>query len=203
MKLLFLSAGLLIVSVGNVQADTLYRWTDKAGKVHYGDRPAEDAVRTEAKKFAAPRPADDDDLSYTTRKAKQDFPVTFYVAPNCGEPCVRARAFLNKRGIPFVEKNLLTKEDGEAFKAKTGGNSVPSLTVGRAVLSGFEAGQWNSELDIAGYPKFAEYGKRPVQPATAKPAAAKPATAKPEIQTEPAADAETRTESETTPEASQ
>ena len=32
------------------------------------------------------------------------------------------------------------------------------LTVGKTLLSGFEAGQWNSELDIAGYPKTAPYG---------------------------------------------
>jgi hypothetical protein len=37
------------------------------------------------------------------------------------------------------------------------------------MLIGFEAGQWNSELDIAGYPKTAPYGSRPVPPAAGKP----------------------------------
>ncbi len=170
MKILFLSVFLLVLSNSLVQADTLFRWTDKEGKVHYGDRPSEDAVNTERKKFGVPAATDDDDdLSYSTRRAKQDFPVTLYVSKDCGKFCEMARTFLNQRGIPFAEKNLTTKEEGEAFKARTGTNSIPALTVGRTVLSGFEAGQWNSELDNAGYPKSAPYGKRPAQPAAEKP----------------------------------
>lgn len=165
MQIFFISICLLIASISSVQADALFRWTDKQGKVHYGDRPTEDAVGAEQKKFGtAP---ETDELSYSTRKAQQDFPVTLYVAPNCEEYCAQARAFLNKRGIPFVEKDLVTKEDVDAFKAKTGGNSIPAITVGRTLLNGFEAGQWSSELDIAGYPKFAPYAKRSVQPETA------------------------------------
>jgi len=151
------------------KADSLYRWVDKDGNVHYGDRPAEDAVGAEQKKFGAPVSAGDDDLSYSVRKAKQDFPVTLYVAPNCGGGCVQGRSLLNKRGIPFVEKNLVTKEDIDEFKAKTGGDVVPVLAVGKSVNSGFEAEQWNGALDIAGYPKTAPYGSRPVLPAPAKP----------------------------------
>ena len=153
----------------SVQADTLFRWVDKDGKVHYGDRPAEDAVKTEQKKFGAPTAAGDDDLSYSLRKAKQDFPVTLYTSQKCGEYCNQGRSFLNKRGVPFVEKTLTTKEDIDAFIAKTGGNTVPVLTVGKTVLNGFEEGQWNGELDIAGYPKTAAYGSRPVLPAAVKP----------------------------------
>lgn len=172
MKLLIWTICLLLVAATSAQADSILRWKDKDGKVHYGDRPAEDAIAVEQKKFGATPASGDDDLSYAARKAKQDFPVTFYVAPNCGEYCVQARALLNKRGIPFAEKNLVTKEEIDEFKAKTGGNSIPALTVGKSLVSGFEAGQWNSELDIAGYPKIAPYGKRPQQPAAAKPEAA-------------------------------
>ena len=153
----------------NVQAESLYKWVDKNGKVHYGDQPAEDAIKPIQKKFSSTSAVSDDDLPYSVRKAKADFPVTFYVAPNCGELCIQARTMLNKRGIPFTEKNLETAEDIAAFKAKTGGNSTPSLTVGKTLLSGYEAGQWNNELDIAGYPKSAPYGIRPVQPEAPKP----------------------------------
>jgi len=157
------------------QADSLYRWIDKDGKVYYGDRPDEDAVGAEQKKFGAPVSAGDDDLSYTVRKAKQDFPVTLYLAPNCGDVCVQARSLLNKRGIPFTEKNLATKEDIDAFKAKTGVNYVPVLAVGKTVLTSFEAGRWNGELDVAGYPKTAPYGSRPAAPAASQPVVAAPA----------------------------
>ena len=170
MKKFILLMGLLLIAAVSAHADSLFRWIDKEGKVHYGDRPTEDAVETEKKKFGAPSDGGDDDLSYGTRKAKQDFPVTLYVSGNCGNACDQARAFLNKRGIPFSEKMIKTDEDLESFKKLSGGNSVPSLTIGKSLLSGFEAGQWNGELDIVGYPKTAPYGKRPAPVPVAKPA---------------------------------
>lgn len=169
MKISVYVLSLVLLVFNAVHADTLYRWVDKEGKVHYGDRPAEDAVNTEQKKFGASAAQGDDELSYGIRKAKQDFPVTLYAAANCGDYCVQARALLNKRGVPFVEKPLVTKEEIEAFKKLTGGDTIPTLMVGKSPLRGFEAGQWNSELDIAGYPKIAPYGTKPAQPAAAKP----------------------------------
>lgn len=168
MKNIFISIFVLLAVSGYAQAETLYRWVDKDGKVHYGDRPAEDAVAAEQKKFSAPPATDDDGLSYGMRKARQNFPVTLYLSPGCGDACTQARIFLNKRGVPFVEKNLATQEDIKAFKEKTGGNTVPVLMVGKSQLSGFGAEQWNSELDIAGYPRTAPYGSRPVPPAAPK-----------------------------------
>ncbi len=168
MKTFLLAICILIIAVNNVTAASLFKWVDKEGKVHYGDKPDEGAIKAEQKKFAAPS-ADDDNLSYGVRKAKQAFPVTMFVASNCAEICVQARALLNKRGVPFAEKNLVTQEDIDAFKAKTGVKTIPTLMVGKSVLEGFETGLWNSELDIAGYPKIAPYGSRPVQPAAAKP----------------------------------
>ena len=170
MKILSLSLCVLMLALSYAQADTLFRWTDKEGKVHYGDKPADDAVGTETRKFGSAAGAGDDDLSYTVRKAKQDFPVTLYVSANCGELCVRSRALLSKRGVPFKEKNVASKEEQDALKAKTGANNVPVLMVGKSVLNGFESGQWNSELDLAGYPKTAPYGARPVPPVAPKPA---------------------------------
>ena len=166
MKALFLVLFLLVFSYTQVHAETLFRWKDKEGKVHYGDRPAEGAIDAEAKKFGTPAV---DELSYGVGNAARNFPVTLYVAANCGDYCVQARALLNKRGIPFAEKNLLTKEDIDANKVKTGGEGIPALTVGKTALHGFESNQWNTELDLAAYPKIAPYGSRPKQPAAAKP----------------------------------
>jgi len=169
MKTIWLAFCFLIAASGYVHGAGLYKWIDKNGKVHYGDQPAEDAVNPEQKNFSSNVTASDDDLPYSVRKAKSDFPVTLYVASNCGDLCIQARAMLNKRGIPFAEKNLVTKEDYSAFKAKYGGSSTPSLTVGKTLLSGFEVGAWNNELDIAGYPKTAPFGVRPAKPAEEKP----------------------------------
>lgn len=173
MKMLVFSIWLFVFAINSAHADGLYRWIDKEGKVHYGDKPAEDAINAEQKKFAAPVSAGDDDLPYSVRKAKQEFPVTLYSAQNCADLCDQGRALLKQRGIPFIEKNMITQDDFDTFKKNTGGDSVPSLTVGKTLLTGFDSVQWNSELDIAGYPKTAPYGMRAPGSPVVKPAAPK------------------------------
>ena len=160
----------MLAALSSAQAAT-YRWVDQSGKVHYGDVPAEDAERVEQKKFSASPEADSAGLPYETRRAQKNFPVMLYTASNCKEACSQARNFLNQRGIPFAEKKLVTQEEINNFKQESGSDQSPTLGVGKSYLKGFEAGQWNSELDIAGYPKTAPY--RP--PAPAKPLTGKPA----------------------------
>jgi len=157
-----ISAGILLTCLGSAQADT-FRWFDNAGNVHYGDVPAEEAKQIEQKKFGRSPSSDDAALPYETRLAKKKFPVTLYVTDNCGNPCLQARDFLNKRGIPFTENKLTTKEDIDAFTLKSKSNSVPTLLVGTTNwFKNFETVQWSSELDNAGYPKIAPY--RPQTP---------------------------------------
>lgn len=166
----FIWAGLVALACGCAQADGLYRWVDKSGKVHYGDAPAADAAKVEKKKFGAAPTADVDDLTYATRNAKKNFPVTLYIAENCGNPCKQAREFLNKRGIPFTENTVRTKEELDTFKQLSGGDSVPTLAVGKTWFKSFQAEQWGGGLDIAGYPQTPS--NQPQQPAnslTTKP----------------------------------
>ena len=172
MKKNLLWAGLLVLAIGSVQAGGLYRWVDKSGNVHYGDEaPTTEGVKVEEKKISVPSAADNADLPYETRRAQQNFPVTLYVASNCKEPCQQARDFLNKRSIPFTEKSLVTKEEIDSFRKQSGSDTSPTLSIGKNYLQGFQAGQWNSELDIAGYPKTAPYRPQaqPTAP-TSKPA---------------------------------
>jgi len=170
MKTKLLCAALLLVVAG-AQAEGLYRWVDKDGKVHYGDVPAEEAAKVEKKKFGVDHEVANAGLPYETRRAVERFPVTLYVAENCAEPCRQARDLLNKRGIPFTEKTLGTQKEIDEFKRITGSDSTPTLTVGKRHIKGFEAEQWNGELSSAGYPKLAPY--RPQ--ANTKPVAKKPA----------------------------
>lgn len=152
-----------LVMVGVAHAD-LYRSIDKDGKVHYSDRPVQGAPDVEELKPVKPA-ASNEDMSYETRRAMQNFPVTLYVGDACGSACTQAKGYLNKRGIPFTEKNLSTKEEIDAYKAASGGDQVPAMTVGRSWVKGFLESEWKSELDIAGYPQSAGY--RAPKPATA------------------------------------
>jgi glutaredoxin len=171
MRAYFLLAGLVVATLGSAQAGT-FRWVDKSGKVQYGDVPAEEATQLEKKKFGLAPEVEDANLPYATRHAHQNSPVTFYSAGNCTDPCKLARDFLNKRGIPFAEKSLSAKEEIDDFKQQSGTDAVPALTVGKTWLKGFEAGQWDNALDVAGYPKIAPY--RPEVPPTPVKSKAEP-----------------------------
>ena len=150
MKCCLLLISLLVFT--NVQAGELYRSIDKDGKVHYGDSPLMGSEDVEQLKLGK-EPTSNEDLPYETQLARKNFPVTLYTFPDCGSSCQQARELLSKRGIPFSEKSLVKKEDIDAFQSATGDSKVPAASVGKTWLKGFLADQWNSELDIAGYPK--------------------------------------------------
>lgn len=174
MKPHFILAGMLAATLGSAHAAGLYRWVDQSGKVHYGDVPAEEAGQVKRVK-PVDAASDDAGLPYETRRAKEIFPVTLYVADNCKNQCQRARDLLNKRGIPFTEKNLQTQEDIDAFRQLSGGENIPALSIGKNLLVGFQADQWDGELDVAGYPRSAPYGFRPALPSAEKKPPATPA----------------------------
>jgi len=159
MKPYIVLAGVLLVVV-SAWADGVYRWEDKSGKVYYGDRPAQDSVQVEKKNLEV-RPVASEDMPYETRLASENFPVTLYVSDNCGNMCTDAREFLDKRGIPFSEKSLSTKQEIDSFKTLSGGEVVPAILVGKSWVKGFQADKWNSELDVAGYPKTSPYRNPP------------------------------------------
>ncbi len=166
MKRFLLLAGLVIVV--NAQADDVYRSIDSHGKVHYDDHPLPGAQDVEALKMGK-APVPEESLPYETRLAKQNHPVTLYVFLNCAQVCKQAREFLNKRGIPFAERNLVSQEDINAFRKTAGEGLLPALAVGKTMLNGFLAEQWDKELDFAGYPKTAPYrASKPATPAAPK-----------------------------------
>ncbi|MFA6015203.1 MAG: glutaredoxin family protein [Gallionellaceae bacterium] len=136
----------------NIQASEYFRSIDKTGQVEYGDKPLSNAVEVEKLK-ARTTPPPNKPLPYATQRAMAKFPVTLYVAENCGQACILARAYLTKRNIPFVEKNLVNNSDIEAFKTASSGEMIPTLNIGKNWLKGYLESQWEGELDAAGYPR--------------------------------------------------
>lgn len=165
---------LLIAAAGTPHAGELYRWVDQDGKVHYTDQPPPPQARSAERKRLGDRPGDGP-ASYALQQATKTFPVTLFVAKECGEGCKAALAYLNRRGIPFTQKDA--HQDADTLKALIGGAlEVPVATVGSSVLRGYEAGAWKTTLDAAGYPSTAVGPPRSA-------AAPKPA---PEVQAQPA-----------------
>lgn len=137
-----------------VQAQSMYRWVDPAGKVHYGDRPpSADAREVQEKKYSAPTA--DKQISHALRQAMENHPVVVHSTADCGAPCQQGRDYLNKRGIPFSEKAVSTNEEIAALREQVGKEelSVPVLQVGEKFRMGFLETAWDGLLDAAGYPK--------------------------------------------------
>ena len=181
-----LGAGVLVGVTANAQ--TLYRWVDKDGKVQYSDMPPPANVKNLQQKRLGDNVIEQDKLPYALRMAVQNNPITLY-ANDCGNGCDAARALLNKRGIPFVDRN--PQKDAEAARALTalnGALEVPTVAIGSNKLSGFTESEWNSALDSAGYPR-SNTNIRPSVPKPAPVALPAPVVAAPVDPAAPAPDA--------------
>ncbi|MBQ6657190.1 MAG: glutaredoxin family protein [Ottowia sp.] len=91
-------------------------------------------------------------LPYELNQARQKYPVTIYTGKDCSL-CVSARGLLTRRGVPFTEKTVTTKEDLQELQKRFNEGGIPIVTIGGQTIRGFEEGEWNSYLDAAGYPK--------------------------------------------------
>ncbi len=158
---LLLACVLAIPSVA--VAGELFRWKDENGRVHYGDAPPKKIKNVERRTLKSSVETSAE-LPYATQRAQQNFPVSLYVADSCIDTCKQARDLLKKRGVPYSEKSINTKQELDALIDVSGKAIVPTLAVGKTYLNGFLESSWNNELDVAGYPKTASYRQRTAPP---------------------------------------
>jgi glutaredoxin len=149
----YLLIAVAVLTVSTAQAEKLYKWVGKDGKISYQDRPPpadagtvqERDLTTHAGTSAAAGDGSD---------ATQKFPVVLYTVPKCSS-CDMARVYLKKRHIPFAEKNVDNNQPlQKEMKEKVGDLSVPTITVGSKVMKGYLESLLEGELDQAGYPKI-------------------------------------------------
>lgn len=151
LPVVYMIVAVAVLAVSTAQAEKLYKWTGKDGKVSYQDKPPpeDEGVVQEKNLSGNARGTSDAGAS----EAAQKFPVILYSTTKCS-PCDQARAYLKKRKVAFAEKNvsnnpLLQKEMIE----KIGELSVPTIMVGSKVMKGYIESLLEGELDQAGYPK--------------------------------------------------
>jgi len=149
---------LLALAALPAQADRLYKWVDKDGRVSYHDQPppTDAGYRVEEKQLGSKRYAP---ISSAASEAADKAPVVLYSAKKCAS-CDLARTYLQKRGVPFSEKNVEgdRKLQDELIK-QSGGLSVPTITVGSKVMRGYLESVLEGELTDAGYPPLEEPAK--------------------------------------------
>ena len=152
MRAMLIAAVLLAVALAGAQAQQMYRWVDKDGRVHYTQQQPPPDAKDVQRRSTASRAPQSPELPYATRLAAKNFPVTLFTSANCQSPCKDGRESLEKRGIPFEEVVVGDEKSVEELKRIAGGAQVPVLRVGRQVAVGFEPNGWKSALDAAGYP---------------------------------------------------
>ena len=153
MRIHLIAAAILLTACADASGQA-YRWVDQDGKVHYTQTPPPPGAKGVQKKTFRQGPAETSNLPYATQVAAKTSPVSLYTAPDCGEPCDRARALLVKRTVPFREVSVLSQNEVDELKRLSGKSDIPLLVVGAQVQTGFQEGAYNGLLDAAGYPAF-------------------------------------------------
>ncbi len=140
--------------VGLASAQTMYRWVDKDGKVHFADRPPPPGQVKDVREKSLSAPSADKSLPWALRQATENFPVVLHVVAAC-PACDGGRAYLRKRGIPHVEKMVSDKEAMDLLRQRLGVGELmaPVLQVGERMSMGYLESAWAGMLDAAGYPQ--------------------------------------------------
>ncbi len=153
---------LLAVFAMSAEAQQLYRWVDKNGRVTYSQNPPPAGAATSVQqKSLGSSVVEGANLPYAAQVASKNFPVTLYTAPDCAAPCKDGRDYLAKRGIPYKEMLVGDEPSMASLKNLTGKTQVPVLQVGRDAMSGFNSTDWKTALDLAGYPASIPASIRP------------------------------------------
>ncbi len=166
---------LLLVLVAPLAWAQQYRWVDEKGQVHYTDTPPPPSAKSAQKKNLKGSELGQQE-SYEMMQATRKAPVTLYTFTECQAPCQMARDVLNKRGVPFREKQVSSQQMLDELQKVSGGTNVPVLVVGTQVEKNASPDAFNQALDIAGYPR-AGVAKPRNQQAPPKPAPDAPAEA--------------------------
>src|SRR5436309_10566595 len=127
MKAIFPISLAALLAAGAASAQTIYRWTDSQGSVHYSDQPPPNDAKSVQQKKLGGNFIETDELPYATQVAMKRFPATLWVF-DCGDPCNAARSLLRNRGVPVTEINpTVSQATADKLKAVTGSLEVPVL----------------------------------------------------------------------------
>lgn len=127
----------------------LYKVVGADGRVTYTDRAPTDKPAQALKANGAS--ASTEGLPYELKRVVDRYPVTLFSNPKCA-PCDTARQLLKDRGVPFIEKSIVSAEDIKLYNKQEGTDQLPSVRIGQKQMLGFNQADWVSYIDAAGYP---------------------------------------------------
>ena len=118
-------------------------WRERAGKVEvdisaYTKIPASAEARRSARTGSAQK---------TPAYASASHAITVYTAPWCGW-CRKTLAFLDQRGVDYVNKNIEADEDyKDELIEKSGGKSIPFVEIDGTQIRGYNPGKMAALLE--------------------------------------------------------
>ena len=138
----------------------LYQWVDERGSVNFAAsldevpeawRQRAGQVELDAGSFAKTRASS---LSASPSRRQESMPdsaraheVTVYTVPWCGW-CRKTLAFLDERGVDYVNKDIEADEQYAAeLRDKTGGSAIPFVEIDGSQIHGFDPGKMAELLD--------------------------------------------------------
>jgi glutaredoxin len=122
---------LLLIASSTTFAGQVFRWVDEQGGVHYTDQPPPPSAKQSIQVKGKGNVVETDKEPYETRLAREKNPVVLYITA-CGATCDKARAHLERRGIPFTQKDPAKSFDAATeLKQLTGVTEVPVIRVGK------------------------------------------------------------------------
>jgi glutaredoxin len=133
-------------------AAQVYKWTDSAGRVHYGDKQPEDAksqqLKLQVQSYEGP--AKVMDWAAILHKKAPEVAVTssvvMYSTSWCPH-CKRARAYFARNGIAYQDIDVEKSEAGKRDFAALGGGGVPLIVVGGKAMRGFDSTRMDQLLN--------------------------------------------------------
>jgi len=113
-------------------------------------------VRPQPKVEPKPAPAEksapaDKGAAAPAEAPEQAAGVKLYTTADCGPNCANAKQLLGARGIDFQEISVENPPQIEELKKMTGDTIVPVLFLGRFWVQGYNATEYESALEKAGY----------------------------------------------------
>jgi glutaredoxin len=128
---------MLCVSMG-VSAAGIYKWVDKQGNVHFGDRPpvTQNAEPVELKPNTYQGVTIEPFEAFKREPSRRNSRVVMYSTTWCGV-CKRARRYFQQQNIPFAEYDVEKTDKGRQDFRRLNGRGVPIILVGDKRMNGF------------------------------------------------------------------
>lgn len=133
------------VVAGAAGAASVYKWIDPEGQIHFSDNPPTDRPVEEVKIRTYTGPVEVNAVGDFGLREVKMLTTTW-----CGV-CKRAKAYLNGRGVYFLEYDVEQSDIGRLEYKRLNGKGVPIILVGNQRMTGFSPKKLDEMLKNVGY----------------------------------------------------